>query len=231
MIPMLLLGLLVGAGHALEIDHVAAVAALVCGKSSRRQIIRHGMIWGAGHTLVLLLVGGTALFVKSSLPQSFSADLEMLVGVMLIGLGLHVLYRLHRDRVHFHRHGHISGAEHIHLHSHSGETRPHDPTTHDHQHPDTTAWRTLIVGFMHGLAGSAALVMGTAATLSSSLLGVAYIALFGIGSIFGMGLISAGMSAVLLPVNLLTGMHKSLHFLIGIGTIAVGAYVIVSTGA
>ena len=104
---------------------------------------------------------------------------------MLIGLGAHVLWRLWRDRVHFHRHGHGDGTVHIHAHSHAGETLPHARAPHAHAHG--FRWRTLLVGLMHGMAGSAALLVLAVSQASSPAVGLGYVALFGIGSMIGMG--------------------------------------------
>ncbi len=95
---------------------------------------------------------------------------------MLVGLGAHVLWRLWRDRVHFHNHSHGDGAVHIHAHSHAGETAaharsvPHARATHDHAHG--FRWRTLLVGLMHGMAGSAALLVLTVSQASSPAVGL-----------------------------------------------------------
>ncbi len=231
MISIWVLGFIVGAGHAFEPDHMAAVSALISDKSSRRDIIRHGMIWGLGHTLVLLIVGGAALLLKTTLSAQFAVGLEMMVGVMLVGLGAHVIYRLRRDRVHFHRHSHQDGIEHIHIHSHQHDTTPHTPAKHRHVHPDRTAWCTLLVGVMHGMAGSAAIILTTAATLNSAPLGLFYIAVFGAGSILGMAAISLLMSLVLIPVRALKRLNNGLHYFIGMATMSVGLYVVVSSGA
>ena len=231
MISIWALGFIVGAGHAFEPDHMAAVSTLVSDKSSRRDIIRHGMIWGLGHTLVLLIVGGAALLLKTTIPVQFAIGLEMMVGVMLVGLGAHVIYRLRRDRVHFHRHSHQDGVEHIHIHSHQHDTTPHTPSKHRHVHPDRSAWRTLLVGLMHGMAGSAAIILTTAATLNSAPLGLFYIAVFGAGSILGMAAISLLMSLVLVPVRALKRLNNGLHYFIGMATMSVGLYVMVTSGA
>jgi len=230
-ISIWVLGFIVGAGHAFEPDHMAAVSALISDKTSRRDIIRHGMIWGLGHTLVLLIVGGAALLLKTTLPAQFAVSPEMMVGVMLVGLGAHVIYRLRRDRVHFHRHSHQDGVEHIHIHSHQHDTTPHAPAKHRHAHPDRSAWRTLLVGVMHGMAGSAAIILTTAATLNSAPLGLFYIAVFGAGSILGMAAISLLMSLVLVPVRALKRLNNGLHYFIGMATMSVGLFVIVTSGA
>ena len=107
---------------------------------------------------------------------------------MLVGLGAHVLWRLWRDRVHFHRHSHGDGTIHIHAHSHAGEAAPHARSQHGHDHG--FRWRTLLVGLMHGMAGSAALLVLTVSQAKSPAAGLAYVALFGIGSMIGMGALS-----------------------------------------
>lgn len=231
MISIGVLGFIVGAGHAFEPDHMAAVSALISDKSTRRDIIRHGMIWGLGHTLVLLAVGSAALLLKTTFSAQFAIGIEMLIGLMLIGLGAHVIYRLRRDKVHFHRHSHQSGVQHIHIHSHQHDTTPHTPAKHMHAHPDRSVWRTLFVGVMHGLAGSAAIILTTAATLNSAPLGLFYIAVFGVGSILGMAVISLVMSLVLIPARALTRLNNGLHYFIGTATMSVGLYVVVSSGA
>ena len=230
MLSILLLGFMVGTGHAFEPDHMAAVSSLVCDKNARRDIVRHGVVWGIGHTLVLLIVGGTALMLKKTFSPEFAIGMEGVVGVMLIGLGAHVFYRIRRDRVHFHRHAHADGVQHIHVHSHKHDTAPHRPQSHRHGHPDRSAWRTLIVGFTHGLAGSAAIILATAATLDSAPLGLVYIAVFGAGSILGMAIVSLTMSFVLLPVRALTGVSNGLHYAIGTVTMGFGAYVLIHSG-
>ena len=109
MTTVLTFGFLIGLRHALEADHVAAVASLVMTSRSLRQSVRLGAAWGLGHALTLLVVGGLLLASGKALPPGVAHWLEVVVGVMLIGLGADVLRRLIRQRVHFHshRHGHI----------------------------------------------------------------------------------------------------------------------------
>jgi len=230
MLSILFLGFMVGTGHAFEPDHMAAVSTLVCDKNSRRDILRHGVVWGFGHTAVLLIVGGAALLLKTTLSPQFAIGMEGVVGVMLIGLGAHVFYRMRRDKVHFHRHTHAGGAAHIHVHSHKHDTAPHKAESHRHAHPDRSAWRTLVVGFTHGLAGSAAIILATAATLNSAPLGLVYIAVFGAGSILGMAIVSLSMSVILIPARALTGLNNGLHYAIGTVTMGFGAYILIKSG-
>jgi hypothetical protein len=147
---------------------------------------------------------------------------------MLVGLGSHVLWRLWRDRVHFHRHGHGDGTVHFHAHSHAGEVAPHARTAHAHEHG--FRWRTLLVGLMHGMAGSAALLVLTVSQASSPAVGLGYVALFGIGSMVGMGALST-LIAVPLAVTArrLTFANHGLQGAVGVVTVAIGVMTIVET--
>src|SRR5690242_8103751 len=195
MLGILSLGLLLGMQHALEADHIAAVSSIAARRSDVTDIVKHGLTWGLGHTLTLFAFAGIALLFGSAFPEGLARPLETAVGIMLVGLGTHLLWRLWRDRVHFHRHRHDDGTVHVHAHSHAGETVPHARAPHLHAHG--FRWRTLLVGLMHGMAGSAALLVLTAAQAPSPLIGLGSIALFGIGSMLGMGLLS---SAIALPI-------------------------------
>jgi len=154
--------------------------------------------------------------------------METAVGVMLIVLGAHVLWRLWRDRVHFHKHGHGDGTAHFHAHSHAGETAPHVRTAHAHEHG--FRWRTLLVGLMHGMAGSAALLVLAVSQASSSAVGLAYVALFGIGSMIGMGALSTLIAVPLaISARWLTWANRGLQGAVGLATIAIGIVTVVET--
>src|SRR5580700_11906290 len=112
MFGILGLGFVLGMQHALEADHVAAVSSIAARRSEVTDIVKHGLTWGLGHTLTLFVVAGTALGLGQAVPEHFARPLETAVGIMLIGLGAHVLWRLWRDRVHFHKHSHGDGKVH-----------------------------------------------------------------------------------------------------------------------
>ena len=152
--------------------------------------------------------------------------LETAVGVMLIFLGGHVLIRLARDRVHFHLHRHHDGVTHLHAHSHRGEPRRHDPDRHQHVHPGRLPLRTLLVGMMHGMAGSAALLVLTAASVGPAPLGLLYVVLFGAGSIISMAALSAAIAVPLAyTATTLTWGNWTLQGMVGLGTVILGGVV------
>ena len=228
MFGILGLGFLLGMQHALEADHIAAVSSIAARRSHVADIVKHGLTWGLGHTLTLFAFAGAAILLGHAIPESVARPIETAVGLMLIGLGAHVLWRLWRDRVHFHQHGHGDGTVHFHAHSHAGETTPHVRAAHAHEH--RFRWRTLLVGLMHGMAGSAALLVLAVTQASSPAVGLGYVALFGIGSMIGMGALST-LIAVPLAVTArwLTFANHGLQGAVGVVTVAIGVMTIVET--
>jgi hypothetical protein len=228
MFGILGLGFLLGMQHALEADHIAAVSSIAARRSHVGDIVKHGLTWGLGHTLTLFVFAGAAILLGQAIPQSLSRPIEGAVGIMLVGLGAHVLWRLWRDRVHFHRHGHGDGTMHVHAHSHAGETAAHRRDAHTHDHG--FRWRTLLVGLMHGMAGSAALLMLTLSQASSPAVGLGYVALFGVGSMIGMGVLSTVIAVPLaVSARWLTWANRGLQGAVGLVTVAIGVTTIVET--
>jgi len=221
MLGILGLGFLLGMQHALEADHIAAVSSIAARRSRVSDIIKHGLTWGLGHTLTLFVFAGIAILLGRAIPDTVAKPIEAAVGIMLIGLGAHVLWRLWRDRVHFHRHGHADGTVHFHAHSHAGDALPHARAGHIHEHG--FRWRTLLVGLMHGMAGSAALLLLAVTQATSPAAGLGYVALFGIGSMIGMGVLSAVIAVPLaVSARFLTVANRALQGAVGIVTIAIG---------
>jgi len=225
---LLLIGLFIGMRHALDADHLAAVASLVSRKQSLASTIRQGSAWGLGHTLTLLLFGSVVIFMDSVMPEHLARGLELAVGVMLVLLGADVLRRLVRDRIHFHVHRHGSDS-HFHAHSHAGEkVSEHNPSHHHHEHPQGFPLRALMVGLMHGMAGSAAVILLALETVTSPLQGILYILVFGIGSMLGMALLSVVISIpMLFSAGRLTWAHNGLQLLVGLMTVGLGVLVLV----
>ncbi len=220
MVGLLVLGFLIGMRHALEADHIAAVATLATGAKTPAECIRHGALWGVGHTIALSLFGTVVLLVDSVMPSRLAAGLELAVGVMLVILGLDVIRRVRRDQVHFHQHEHGDGTHHLHLHAHAGEPT-HD--AHEHTHVRVNGLRALVIGLVHGMAGSAALILLTLERTPSVAVGMIYMLLFGLGSILGMTLLSA---VIAIPFRFsaegLTRFRDGLQWVVGLATVALG---------
>src|SRR5579863_8668290 len=227
MFGILALGFILGMQHALEADHIAAVSSIAARRSDVADIVKHGLTWGVGHTLTLFAFAGVALAFGQSIPEHLARPIETAVGIMLVGLGAHVLWRLSRDRVHFHRHSHGDGTVvHLHAHSHAGETMAHPRAPHTHEHG--FRWRTLLVGLMHGMAGSAALLVLAVSQAPSVAVGLGYVALFGVGSMIGMGALSSVIAVpIALSARWLTWANSGLQGAVGLVTIAIGLHAIV----
>lgn len=226
LISTLLLGVLLGMRHALDADHVAAVASLATRTTSGRETVRLGLAWGFGHTLTLVAVSVAVMLLGASFSGPVATMAEFAVGIMLVLLGADVVWRAVRERIHVHPHTHADGRIHLHAHSHAGEAKPHLHSRHQHAHRTGLPARALAVGLMHGLAGSAALLLLTVAAVERPALGIAYVLLFGLGSIVGMGLLSL---AVALPLRALarhaTPLLGGLHVFVGAGTMMLGAWI------
>lgn len=221
-------GFVLGMQHALEADHIAAVSSIAARRTSVGDIVKHGLTWGLGHTITLFVFAGAAILLGHAIPEHLSRPLETAVGVMLVGLGAHVLWRLWRDRVHFHRHQHGDDIEHFHLHSHAADPVPHRRSSHAHEHG--FRWRTLLVGLMHGMAGSAALLVLAVTEVANTAYGLLYVLLFGIGSMLGMGALST-LIAVPLVVSArgLTLANRTLQGIVGVITMTIGTMTIYAT--
>jgi len=226
MLTLLSLGFVLGMRHALEADHAAAVASLALRNSSMSHTLKQGLAWGMGHTITLLAFSSVVLLLGSVVPARFAQGLECGVGLMLVGLGLDVIRRLRQEQVHFHVHQHPDRPPHVHAHSHKGEARP-TTALHEHPHPHGFPYRALLVGLMHGMAGSAALILLTLHTAISPGQAVGYILVFGLGSTLGMGLLSLVMAIPLwYSSHSLTRIHRGLQTCVGIGTTFLGLAVI-----
>ena len=213
LLSIIALGFFLGMRHATDADHVVAVMTIVSRQRSLRPAAWVGALWGMGHTLTIVLVGGAIILFNWAIPPRVGLAMEMAVGVMLIALGLmNVAGTLralpveadgtHDHTVHSHAHGH---GDYVHSHAHA-----HNPEQHPHAPDDTPLarvdrWfnrlkgyqilRPLVVGTVHGLAGSAAVALLVLTTIREPLWAVAYLAVFGAGTIAGMMLITTLVAA------------------------------------
>ncbi|MBI2357524.1 MAG: urease accessory protein UreH [Deltaproteobacteria bacterium] len=175
------LGLILGVKHALDADHVIAVSTIVTEHRSFKWASLIGAFWGLGHTVTLFMVGLLVIGLRLTIPPKLALGLEFLVALMLIFLGGSIIWRSFlRERVHAHTHAHNPETHtHFHLHGRSEEN-------HSHSHPFRSMRKPFLVGMVHGLAGSAALMLLVLTTIPSPLAGLAYIVIFGAGSVGGM---------------------------------------------
>jgi len=207
----ILLGALLGLRHAFEPDHLTAVSTLVVEARDARRGVLLGAIWGIGHTISLAIVGTLLLVTGSALPARAAAGFELAVAGMLVFLGVRSVVRAARDGerglAHHHRHGE---DEHVHP----------APTAHVHVGGRALALRPLIVGLIHGLAGSGAITALVFAELPTLATRVVYIVLFGLGSVAGMAIASGAAGASLHRIA--GSATRRRRFTIAIGLLSIG---------
>lgn len=228
----LALGFVLGLRHALDADHVAAVAALGEARDGCRRALVRGISWGIGHALAIGAAGGLALALRSAVPEGLAVLFELAAALMLVVLGALALRGALRDRLHAHAHRH-GGVTHAHLHFHAaphavdaGRPRADDAgatAPHAHPHPARVALRPFLVGCVHGLAGSAALSLLVLTTVPTILAGCLYLLLFGAGTTVGMTLMSVALGVPLLMARRrATWVSRGLRAAAGLGSLGIG---------
>jgi ABC-type nickel/cobalt efflux system permease component RcnA len=214
----LLLGFVLGLRHALDADHLAAVAAMIGDRGGMRRALLTGLSWGLGHALALGTAGGALIVLRLSLPERLAAFFELAVAFMLIGLGVAALAGMLRPQLHAHEHEH-GGTRHLHLHLHSSPGE----TTHAHEHTLRSGLRPFLVGTLHGLAGTGALVLLVLTSLPDILSGCLYLLVFGIGTLGGMAIMGLVLGAPLLIARRRAAwLYTLLRAAAGIGSVALG---------
>ncbi|MEO8258651.1 MAG: urease accessory protein UreH [Acidobacteriota bacterium] len=178
------LGSLLGMRHALEPDHLAAVSTLVTGERSSARAAWLGACWGLGHTLALFSAGVVLIVLRAELPASASDAFELLVALMLVGLGVRAIYCAARQGG--------DGPARLHHHGRLVHVHPGAPA-HVHVGRWTLARRPLLIGAVHGLAGSGALTALVLTTLPTTAARLTYMVLFGLGSTVGMAALSGAL--------------------------------------
>jgi len=209
------LGSLLGMRHALEPDHLAAVSTMVTGERNSVRAALLGVCWGLGHTCSLMVVGTILVVLRAEMPRRIADGFELCVALMLIGLGLRSIYLAARQG--------SAGPAHVHHHGH---------TVHEHQgvpaHIHIGAWtlarRPLIVGAVHGLAGSGALTALVVATLPTTTARITYIVVFGLGSTLGMAALSGLLGFPLARAGRSRGLTRALSLTVGCVSTALGLF-------
>lgn len=214
-LSIIALGFFLGMRHATDPDHVIAVTTIISRQPNISRAALVGAFWGIGHTVTIFVVGTLIILFDLVIPPRIGLSMELSVGFMLIILGLmnvmsflgsmpksssHAVQTAEVVHSHFHIHG-----DFVHSHSHA-----HQPEAHPHRDEQTpVAWldrvlgriglyqhlRPLVIGIVHGLAGSAAVALLVLATIRDSRRAVAYLLVFGVGTIAGMMLITMSIAS------------------------------------
>ena len=209
------LGSLLGMRHALEPDHLAAVSTLLTGERGTARAAWLGACWGIGHTMTLIAAGAVLMLLRAKMPAPASDAFELAVAVMLVALGLRAAYRAVR----------LGGAGPAYIHHHRGivHTHPGVPA-HVHIGRWTLARRPLLIGAVHGLAGSGALTALVLTTLPSTAARVTYMVLFGLGSTVGMAALSGMLGWPMGRLARHHGLARCISLAVGCGSTLLGLW-------
>jgi hypothetical protein len=219
---MLLLGLLTGLRHSMEADHVAAVSTTVEATGGKRlwKASMLGALWGLGHAVTLFAAGLLVLLLAVHIPEKLSGKFEFGVGVMLLFLAVTAFTGFDAGRFFNGLRG-KNAHSHLHAHPEQGIVHSHEHDHHNEHHHH--GHKSIIIGMIHGMAGSGALMLVVLSTIDSIPIGLAYVAIFGAGSIAGM----AGISTLIgLPFTMArngTVLAKALKYAAAAVTFVVGA--------
>jgi ABC-type nickel/cobalt efflux system permease component RcnA len=222
-LSVLALGFILGIRHAIEPDHVIAVSTIASQSKKLWHASLAGVFWGIGHTVTLFIVGIIIILMKGEIPEKWAMSLEFLVGIMLVYLGIKTIIAF--KHIHIHRHTH-DGEDHKHVHTHTN-SGSHE---HKHQHRNTRYLNSLLIGLVHGLAGSGAMVLLTMSTVKSVGEAAIYIFIFGGGTILGMLFFTTIIGIPFVLSKKRTSISGSLGILTGVISTIFGVYYMYNIG-
>jgi len=226
----LVLGFLLGLKHATDADHVVAVATVVSEYRNAWRGIWVGASWGLGHSTPLLILGVVVLLLRGAVFERYEAVaplFEFGVGIMLVFLGVQVFWKIWRGSLHIHEHLREK-QPHVHIHSHDPAGEHEEEAPHGFFNFGKPFFRpkSYLIGIVHSLAGSAAvmlLVLGSG-QIANFGAGLLFIALFGIGTILSMSLLTLLMG---IPFAL-SGQYQRLNVVVavvaGVASVAYGVF-------
>ena len=247
-LPLIALGFFLGMRHATDADHVIAIATIVSRQRRLASAAWVGAIWGIGHTITVVFVGGAIIFFSVVIPPRIGLAMELAVAIMLVILGVLTLTGMTqwlRDNVtpnlwgsHAHTHAHGDYA-HSHTHGHTEADHGHKVEATPQAWLDTRlgglslyqAVRPLVIGLIHGLAGSAAVALLVLAAIHDPAWAFVYLMLFGVGTICGMMLITMALSAPFaVSANRFPRFNVYLRVASGLLSVGFGLFLVVYIG-
>jgi hypothetical protein len=207
-LPVLALGFFLGMRHATDSDHVVAVTTIVSREKSLRAASVIGALWGIGHSVAILVAGGAIVLFDLVLPQRIGLTMELAVAIMLVLLGLWNVISFRRDA--------------LRLRASPGGAEPR---------ARYGRLRSLVVGTVHGLAGSAALGLLVLTTIRTPMGAVAYLLLFGLGTVVGMMLITSAMALpIIYTARKVSSWNGHIGWVTGVFSVALGLFLTYQIG-
>ena len=248
LVSIIALGFFLGMRHATDPDHVIAVTTIVSRQRSFRQAVFIGLLWGLGHTITIFVVGSAIILFGLVIPPRLGLTMELSVGLMLILLGILSLSGItrwitesftplrsgqdthshgHGDYIHSHEQGHMTGK-----HGYSEDATPVSWMDRTLGSMDFyQVLRPLVVGVVHGLAGSAAIALLVLTTIRVPGWAVLYLLVFGIGTVGGMMLITAAIAVPFtFSENRFARLHRGLGLASGLVSLIFGLFIVYQMG-
>lgn len=244
LISIVAIGFVLGMRHATDADHVVAVSTIVSRERRVGSAALIGLLWGVGHTLTIVAVGVGIIAFELVIPPRLGLSMELSVGVMLVILGFANLRGLkeawssreaRRAGMGLEpgvRAAELAAGENVRGHSHDGAERTMGAMDRWFGARRLYGWvRPLIVGLVHGLAGSGAVALLVLTTVHDSAWAVAYLLVFGVGTMAGMMLITVGMASALRYAGARSGwINRRLSVATGCISVAFGVFVVYQMG-
>jgi high-affinity nickel permease len=222
LIAILALGFFLGMRHATDADHVVAVSTIVSRERSLRAAAPIGVLWGLGHTVTILVVGGAIILFGIVIPPRVGLGMEFSVAIMLVLLGALNVRSVLRDAANIAR-AHRNDRGHAHPHTHVHEDAG--------AAPPKRSMRPLFVGVVHGLAGSAAVALLVLGAIRDAVWAVCYLLVFGVGTIAGMLLITTALAMpIAAAARRFDRLHRTLAIVTGLASIAFGIVLVYEIG-
>ncbi len=223
LVSILSVGFALGLKHAIEPDHVIAVSTIASHSKRLWRAALAGVFWGIGHTATLFVTGLALILLKEDIPDVWAMSLEFVVGLMLVYLGVSNLWQYRRKPVRLLEHEH-DGMRHRHFQPRQAGGDA------GHAHRELPYRKSFAIGLVHGLAGSAAMVLLTMSTVSTVWQGALYILVFGAGTIAGMLLFTTAIGIPFVLTVGLPSVNRALTRLTGAISTAFGLYYMYNLG-
>jgi high-affinity nickel-transport protein len=218
LIALLALGFFLGMRHATDADHVVAVTTIVSRKRTLAAALPVGALWGLGHTLTIVLVGGAMILFGVVISPRLGLGMELSVAIMLVVLGAMNVWAFVRDVPAL---AHDGPDRHGKGHGHGDAGTV----------PGFASLRPLLVGVVHGLAGSASVALLVLGTIHEAAWALAYLLVFCIGTIAGMAVITAALAVpVVATAERFARIHRALGVATGVASLAFGAAIAYQVG-
>jgi len=219
LLTILALGFFLGMRHATDSDHVVAVTTIVSREKSVRAASLVGALWGVGHTFTIMLVGGAIILFGIVFPARVGLTMEFSVALMLVLLGAMNVLGFRKD---------VQKLRSKHVHSGPFADHADDVA---HGVPRSSALRSLVVGTVHGLAGSAAVALLVLSTIRNAGWALIYLFVFGVGTVAGMMLITSALAAPLIyTARRFSNWNRHVAWVTGLVSVALGLFLVYQIG-